>query len=67
MKMRSRSGDMPDSYESTMIKVWTKYGEPRSYNNGETVPITKLTLFRQSIPSNVSPSITFVTGETKPF
>jgi hypothetical protein len=51
----------------TIINVWTIYGEPRSYSNGETVPITKLTLFRQSIPSNVSPSITFVTGETKPF
>jgi len=28
----------------TMINVWNKYGEPRSYGNGETCLITKTTL-----------------------
>ena len=50
--------------------MWTKYGKPRWYGNGETGPITKLDIVNAVIAAGknntyVSSSATVVADETK--
>ena len=54
----------------TIINMWTKYGKPRWYGNGETGPITKLDIVNAVIAAGknntyVSSSATVVADETK--